>query len=480
MNILMVTSETVPFSKSGGLADVVGALSQALADRDNNVSILMPMYGFIDNKKFRSKGSITVSVFGKEEKAEVLATKVGSVTYYAIKHPLYTDRKGIYGDTSFTPYEDNSYRYLLFSLFTLPFIKEVGLNVDIIHCHDWTTGFIPALVKRSKFNAKVIFTIHNLAYQGEFSRFDILRTLIKPSGDMFRGEGLEKRLNFLSTGLEYADMITTVSPSYAKEIQTKEQGCSLEQILARRKDILYGIINGIDYKEWNSAKDKFFSEHYSATNLSPKAELKKAVQAEYGLEVNPSIPLIAMISRIASQKGFEALLFGEKPVLENILQDNKCQLILIGTGDKRYEEKLLLLGKKYKNLSVNIIFSQEASHRVEGAADFFLMPSIYEPCGLNQLYSLHYGTLPIAHKTGGLADTIVDIEQDKSNGTGFLFESMDQEEIIKTIENATNFYRENPEEYKKAQKRGMKVDFSWGRSAEKYDMLYKQLSGGAK
>ena len=283
----------------------------------------------------------------------------------------------------------------------------------------------------------------------------------------------------LKTGLEYADHITTVSPTYAKEIQSNEQGCGLDYLLKARSSSLSGILNGIDKTEWNPAKDKFFSEHFSVKKQSGKSELKLKAQAMFNLKQDANIPLIGMISRIAEQKGFHELLDDDVPALEQIAREKKCQFIIIGTGDKRYEEKLKDIGARYDNVSVNIVFSQELSHIVEGACDFFLMPSRYEPCGLNQMYSLVYGTLPIAHRTGGLADSIINVNEDIINGNGFLFDELSPNSIYKIVNQALSFYNDK-EHFNIARTNALKSDFSWDDSAEEYIKIYGKLLGGAK
>lgn len=475
----MVTSEAVPFSKSGGLADVAGALSVALVKAGHNVRVLMPLYGFIDKKPFRKDGSVSISVLAGEEKADIYSTEYEGVIYSALAHPVFTKRKGIYGDTSFTPYADNASRYMLFALSVIPYLELTGFKPQIVHCHDWPSGMVPAILKQKKYPAKSIFTIHNLAYQGDFSRFDILTSAITPSERMFKGKGIDKRLNMIKAGIEFPDAVTTVSETYAKEIQTPEQGCGLEEELKARAGDLYGIINGIDYAEWSPETDKDFTQNYSADNLGPKEELKKEVMKEFGLEYKEGVPLFAMISRIAEQKGFPELLNGKYCALEKIVSEIECSMILIGTGNAEWENKLKDIASRHPNLSVNIIFSQKASHRVEGAADLFLMPSRYEPCGLNQLYSMRYGTLPIVHRTGGLADSVIDIS-DSERGNGFVFDTLSSEEIFNSALRAADFYRNDKAGLEKARKNGMQSDFSWSLSADKYAKLYQELSGGAK
>lgn len=478
MNILMITSEAVPFSKSGGLADVAGALSTALANLDNNVSVLMPAYGSIDLKDFsKPVASFEIEINSKKEKVSVVKKTLNKVDYLALVHPFFTERQGIYGDTSFAPYSDNFERYMLFAKSFIPLCKEIKFKPDIVHAHDWTAGFVPYLLRKStdKFfsKSKSIFTIHNLAYQGVYSRLDALKASMELEEEIFDGTSINKNVNMLRAGLIYSDFVTTVSPTYSKEIQTEEYGCGLHEILKERKEDLYGIINAIDYDEWNPETDIHFDTHYNVDNLEGKKELKRLVQKEFNLEVNDDIPLISMISRLAEQKGFYELL-DENKVLEKILNNEKVQVLIIGTGDEVLENKLKELSKHYDNLSVNILFSNKYAHMVEGGSDFFFMPSRYEPCGLNQLYSLRYGTLPIARRTGGLADSIVDVGENPKEGTGFLFSQLESHAIIETVHRALDIYHNDKETMNKMIKRSMNLDFTWTRSALSYLDIYKK------
>jgi len=476
MNVLMVSSETVPFSKSGGLADVVGALSPALSKRGSCVKIAMPMYGFIPRKGFKKELTVKVKMLSSEESVDIMKKETNGCEYLAFAHPVFTARNGIYGNTSFTPYADNCPRYLLFAKAIIAYLKESKWKADVIHAHDWCAGPCLYLAKKERLKAKTVFTIHNLAYQGEFSRYDMLLGAIEPTEKMFSGNGVEKKFNMLKTGLEYADAITTVSESYSKEIQTPQQGCGLDLLLQSKKDLLHGIVNGIDYDEWNPAKDSAFREHFTPENLAGKAKLKRRVQKEFGLEVRDDVPLFAMITRIADQKGFADLLGGDYCALERLVNENDIQFCIIGTGDKRYEEKLKGIASRHPNLSVNILFNVKASHILEGGADFFLMPSKYEPCGLNQMYSLHYGTLPVAHRTGGLADTITDYDEDIINGDGFLFDNLSGEDIEKRVKRAAEFYRNDKKELAAARARAMRKDFTWSLSATKYENIYNSIT----
>ena len=473
MNVLMISSESVPFCKSGGLADVVGALSSALQRIKVDVRILLPLYGCCDTSQMNDTGlSCSICVNSQNEKIEFLEETVGAVPYYFIKHPWFTERKGIYGEDSFTPYKDNLQRYTLLNKASLELCKLLKWKPNIIHAHDWTCGFISYLLKTSNEpffkGTKSMLTIHNLAYQGDFSRMDFLKTSMTADPRLFMGTGLGKQVNMLKSGIVFSDIVSTVSETYAKEIQTEQFGCHMEKLLQERGENLKGIINGIDYEEWNSATDVNFTNHYTSDDLRGKALTKAEVQKECGLEVNERIPLIAMISRIAEQKGFCELLEGSECALERIVRDNPLQMIIIGTGDRTMERQLKELGEKYSNLSVNIIFSDALAHRVEAGADYFLMPSRFEPCGLNQLYSLRYGTIPIAHKTGGLADSIIDVSEDSEKGDGFLFSELSGAEIEKTVRKALSFYPHLDE----LRKRAMACDFTWERSARSYFKLY--------
>ena len=475
MNILMVSSETVPFSKSGGLADVVGALSSELVKLGHTVKIFMPLYGSIDTKGFRKECSYKVDMLSGRQEVTLLARKVAGVTYLGLSHELFTSRKGIYGDTSFTPYPDNLLRFSLMCKAAVAYAKKD--RSDILHAHDWTAGLAVYIAKEAGLGCATVMTIHNLAYMGDFARYDALLAKFTPTRQMLSGDGMDLRFNMLKTGLSYADRITTVSPTYAKEIQGAEQGCGLDWLLRQRSDVLSGVINGIDTSEWNPAKDRFFSQHFSAKDISGKRALKAEVQRQFGLAVNPDVPLVAMISRLAEQKGFGPLLEGDYSALERIVATGRCQFLIIGTGDRRYEDKLREIASRHDNISVNIVFSQALSHLVEGGADFFLMPSKYEPCGLNQMYSLRYGTLPIAHRTGGLADTIEDVAQSDGRGDGFLFDNVYSDEIVAAVNRAVDFYQDRSA-MDRAIRNAMRKDFSWKRSAQQYESIYENALGG--
>ncbi len=469
----MVTSEAVPFSKSGGLADVVGALPQALNNKKQDARIIVPAYNTSNQDAGEFVCSLDVPMLATIQTVEIRQKQVNKVLYYFVCHPMFGQRLGIYGDTSFQPYEDNFSRFTVLCKSALMMCEKIEWKPDIIHCHDWTTGLVPYLlkVKNSQFyiGTKTIFTIHNLAYQGTFPRMDFLFANCKPNQKLFSNG----QINMLQAGLFYADYITTVSPTYAKEIQTQEQGCGLESIICKRKNRLKGIINGIDINEWNPQKDPLIPYHFSISKMEGKDKLKAEIQKQFGLEQRPGVPLFAMISRIASQKGFDIILQN----LEQILNEMDVQFIIVGTGDTTIENTLKDIETRCKNLSVNILFSNKIAHLIEAGSDFFLMPSRYEPCGLNQLYSLRYGTIPIAHKTGGLADSIIDIDEYPEKGTGLLFDNLTAENVKKHVARAIQLYNRTEGNgcLKNIRKRAMEQDFSWEASAKEYIELYESI-----
>lgn len=468
----MITSEAVPFSKSGGLADVVGALTPALIEKGHDARIIVPSYGTSLDNSGSLVCELEIEMLNGPERVEIRQKTVGKTIYYFLCHKVFNLRKGIYGDTSYAPYSDNFFRFALLSKAALQLCEKINWKPDILHCHDWTAGLVPYFLKvsRSQFfmGTETVFTIHNLAYQGTFARMDFLYANVKPDEELFTNG----QVNMLKVGLIFSDCITTVSPAYAKEIQTPEQGCGLDTVLQKRSAKLKGIINGIDTDEWNPHTDKLIPHRFSKNNMEGKAKTKKELQIRLGLPVRGNVPVFAMISRLAAQKGFDTVLL----CLEKILKENDVQFVIVGTGDSNLEKRLKELGEKHKNLSVNILFSNEIAHLVEAGSDFFLMPSRYEPCGLNQLYSLRYGTIPIAHRTGGLADTIIDVEQFPKEGTGLLFNALNPEEITKHVIRAVELYhRNNGKEISKIRMRAMSQNFSWSASADEYIEVYKAL-----
>lgn len=479
----MISSEAVPFAKSGGLADVVTALSQNLVQTGHDVRIMIPCYQTLIGNGYEIlpwTGDITIG--GREEQFRVARTSIQGVEVYLFMHPLFSERKGIYGPTSNTPYPDNLYRFTLFSYGVFEFCRLLAWYPDLFHCHDWTTGFIPLILKKLRkeypvrySSARSIMTIHNLGYQGDFSKHDIHVTGFDATDIQDTPFEYSDRINMLKTGIQYCDTITTVSNTYANEIQTPEFGCGLEGLLTSRSSDLFGITNGVDYTEWDPSDDAYLPLHFSIDDISNKALLKKDLQSQARLPQKPNVPLIGMVSRIADQKGFRELCGGLPSVLERALYDFQVQFVIVGTGDTEIERYLEDLAKRYENLSVYITFNNYIAHLVEAGADFFLMPSRYEPCGLNQIYSLKYGTIPIVRKTGGLADTIEPISSDLSEGTGILFEHMSGEAIYQSIAQAVSMWEDfGTDRIREVRLRGMSREFSWELAAKEYEFVYME------
>lgn len=473
MKVLMTSSEAAPYAKSGGLADVVPALSQELSAMGHDVRVLLPCYQGIQFISPRTLPGTCRASWGIAEvhSFEIIRDTLKDVPYYFISHPMFTQRPGIYGDTSFAPYPDSSRRTALYQHGVFEFCRHIDWMPDIIHCHDWTTGLIPYLLKTryaEQFSRTAsMLTIHNLGYQGKYPRLDMHTFGISPELASEHGD-----INLLRTGISYAHWVTTVSPTYAREIMTPEFGHGLEHLLQNRRKTFSGILNGVDYTEWNPETDEYIPKRYSIEDMSGKDSDKQELQGLAELEIRDDLPLIAMISRIAEQKGFVELLSGTTSALEEILRQLPVQLLIIGTGDSELEESLKELAGKHEHLSVMITFQDRLAHLAEAGADFFLMPSRYEPCGLNQIYSLKYGTPPIVRKTGGLADTVSDISEDQ--GTGIVFEQLTSESIFEAVRRAVYFWHEQKDAFQEVQKRGMKKDFSWKVSAQEYERVYTE------
>jgi starch synthase len=485
LNILFVSSEVEPFAKTGGLADVSGTLPQVIKDQGHEIRIIMPRYGSISERKFKLHDVIRLKdievPIGKEKKiANVNSSFIANVkskvqVYFLANKELY-ERPGIYtSPDSKKDYVDNDVRFIFFCRGVLETLKRLGWQPDIIHCNDWQTGLIPAYIKtmynHDPFfkNIKTVFTIHNLAYQGTFPAAAFDKTGL-PEAE-FGKEGVEffGKLNFMKAGLVYSDVITTVSEKYAEEIcSTEEFGCGLEGVLQKRKSQLHGIINGIDYNIWNPETDELIIKRYDMRTLEGKQDNKKELLAKFGLAYKVNVPLVGIISRLVDQKGLDLI----KEIADDFMKLD-VQFVMLAAGEKRYQDYFESLHKKYAaKMGLFIGYNDELAHLIEAGCDMYLMPSRYEPCGLNQLYSLKYGTVPIVRATGGLDDTIHDVES--GNGNGFKFKKYDSKELFKTIQRALKMYHDTAA-WKKIMKNGMQQDFSWESSAKKYTNLYRNL-----
>ncbi|HEX3102832.1 MAG TPA: glycogen synthase GlgA [Terriglobales bacterium] len=477
MHIAFVASECVPFSKTGGLADVVGALPRALAAAGHEVSVYIPHYRHIRISEERTVvQSITVPFDDRYRFCSILTgAGYSGVRFFFVDYPPFFDREGLYGTAS-GDFPDNAERFALFSRAVLEASKILGVP-DLFHCHDWQTALVPVLLKTQYSedpafqNTGTVFTIHNMGYQGLFPP-EILPLLTLP-WDLFTIAKMEYfgNVNFLKGALVYSDMITTVSRKYSQEIQTTEFGFGLEGVLKDRAQNLTGILNGVDYEEWNPQTDKFIAAHYSADDLSGKRECKQDLLSSFGLgEANLDVPVIGIVSRFAAQKGFD--LIGQiidRLALEDVL------IAVLGSGDKLYEEMFLRLARRMpEKVGVRVAYDNALAHKVDAGADMFLMPSRYEPSGLSQLYSLKYGTVPIVRATGGLDDTIDPWEQRSKKGTGFKFQEYSGEALLRVIHQAMTLYRDQ-ESWQRLMRNGMSKDFSWRASAREYLRVYDRV-----
>ncbi len=483
LRILFATSEAVPYAKTGGLADVCGTLPVELKKLGADIFIILPEYkGIRERFNLKPVGiEVSIPIYENGERvikqAEVFVCEAGEVPCYFIKRDEFFYRDYLYA-TPKGDYEDNATRFVFFSRAVVEFILKSGIEFNIIHCHDWQSALVPVYLKTLYCQEPIfkktrsILTIHNLGYQGVFWKWDIKQ--IGLDWSYFTPEYLEYygKVNFLKGGIVFADKITTVSPSYAKEIQTPEFGEGLEGVLRKRAKDIVGILNGIDYSIWNPETDAKIPANYSPADLSGKSICKKVLKEELGLS-DEDKPIVGCVSRLAYQKGVDIIAGAMKDIV-----DMGFQLVILGTGEEKYQEILRKEGEKFSGkVAVRIEFNDELAHKIEAGADIFLMPSRYEPCGLNQLISLKYGTVPVVRAVGGLKDTIEEFNPQTGQGTGFLFEKPEPEDMLRALARAREIYN-SPSLWKKLMINGMKKDFSWKESARKYLELYRSLVAG--
>jgi starch synthase len=477
MKIIFAASECVPFAKTGGLADVVGALPQALAQLGHAVSVYLPKYKqtkLTDAKVLLP--SITVPFDDQYRFCSVLdGGKRSGVQFYFIDYPPFFDREALYG-TPAGDYPDNAERFALYSRAVLEASKVLGVP-DIFHCHDWQSALIPILLRTSYADdpvfrgTRTVFTIHNIGYQGLFPP-DTLPLLMLP-WELFTIDQMEfwGKANFLKGGLVFSDHLTTVSRKYAHEIQTSEYGFGLEGVLRTRAGSLTGILNGVDYAEWSPDKDKLLARQYSPENLPGKKECKYDLLRQFGLEHAPiDTPVIGIVSRFVAQKGFDLI-----ADIANDLARLPLIITALGSGDKEYQDMLLKLNRQYPDkIAVKVAYDNTLAHKIEAGADMFLMPSRYEPSGLNQMYSLRYGTVPIVRATGGLDDTIEPWDAGTAKGTGFKFSAYSGVALLNCIQEALRAFKDQAG-WSRLMLNGMKKDFSWTASAREYVRVYERL-----
>lgn len=477
MKILLASSEVFPYSKTGGLADMVAALAKALGRAGHQVGLVTPLYGqipqrFPDLQKFDWHMDLPL---GPRSVAGGVWTLQPSenVTIYFVDQPAYFHRAGLYSENAID-YPDNAERFIFFSKAVVHLARYLPWTPEVVHVHDWQVGLVPILALHHRLtqgwpNApRTCLTIHNLAYQGNFPRpaYDLTNLPV----DYFNPNGLEfyGYMNCLKAGIVYADTITTVSPRYAREITTEELGCGLDDRLRLRHSSLVGILNGVDYEEWKTQNNPSLKVGYSAKDLSGKTAEKLNLQLEMGLPKNPQVPLFGSITRLVDQKGPDITL----GALEEMLSAN-LQFVMLGSGAPVYEKAFTQLAARYPSkVAIRLGFDQGLSHRIEAGSDFFVMPSRYEPCGLNQMYSLRYATIPIVRTTGGLDDSVTDISEDLDTATGIKFTEYSVRALAKAIRKALVLY-EHPKLLQHYRQNAVQKDFSWDRTAEEYVGVYE-------
>jgi starch synthase len=473
MRILFVASEGLPFSKTGGLADVVEALPKALVARGHEVAVVLPRYRGTQASTVILP-SLTVPMGNRLRFPAVLdGTLLNGVRYFFVDDPAYFDRDGLYGGPA-GDYPDNAERYSEFCRAAIEISKHVW-PTDVFHCHDWQTALLPVLLRTSYGDdpvvkdLPVVFTIHNMGYHGQFrrdvlARVGIPEVVFNPGALEFYGD-----VNFLKGGLVYSDYLTTVSPTYAKEIQTREFGYGLDGVVRGRGDRVVGILNGVDYTTWNPAKDTFIAAKYSAKDLTGKQSCKQDLLQTFGLaNDNPHRAVLGIVSRFADQKGFDLIADRAHEMLRE-----DVMLVVLGTGDRRYEDLFRALANAYPGrVGVKFAYDNAIAHKIEAGADIFLMPSRYEPCGLNQIYSLKYGTVPVVRATGGLDDTVENFDVQHGTGTGFKFSEYTGAAFLYAVKQALQHFADE-RIWKRIQLNGMVKDFSWKTPAAEYAKIYE-------
>lgn len=482
LKVLFASSEVTPFAKTGGLADVSSSLPAAMASLGHQVRIVMPMYRSVMERISeisQLEESLEVPFSERILRNKVFYSKLGqNLLIYFIRRDEFFDRSMLYG-TSEGDYFDNPERFIFFSRGILELSKLIGFQPDIIHCNDWQTSLVPVYLKSlyndDPFfsNARTVFTIHNLAYQGVFPKEYMAISGL--SLELFSMKGLEYygKMNFMKGGIIFSNIITTVSEKYAQEIQTSEYGYGMEGVLRDRGDDVYGVLNGVDYTDWNPKTDPYIAAHYDAKDLSGKKKCKKELMNIFKFDGPEGTPVIGIISRLAGQKGLDILAEGMDELLKL-----GCYVVLLGKGDEKYEKKFMEFGKEHKkHLGVKIAFDNVLAHKIEAGSDMFLMPSRYEPCGLNQMYSLKYGTIPVVRATGGLDDTIREFDPETGKGNGFKFAEYSPKALIGAVEKALAVYQ-NRKFWLRLVKNAMNKDFSWKKSALRYEEIYNRANSG--
>lgn len=479
MKILMAASEAIPYMKTGGLADVVGSLPKYFDKDRYDVRVILPMYKCMDDKllpQLKFVCHFYVNLNWRRQYVGIFTSQYDGVTYYFVDNEFY-----FAGDKPYNNIYEDVEKFAFFSKAVLEALPVIDFAPDVIHCNDWQTGLLPVFLKTvygsDNFYAgiKTVFTIHNMKFQGRWKIKEVADVTGLPehifnSGELeFYGEA-----NYLKGGIVYADEITTVSPTYADEICTPEGGEGLDGLMLERRRHLRGIVNGIDYDVFNPMKDTYLDKHFSVRELSGKVVNKRQLQEKYGLAVDKDVMLIGIVSRLTKQKGFDLVAY----VMEEMLSTMNVQFIVQGTGEQQYEEMFNYFHGRYpQKLGVYIGYSEENAHEIYAGCDAFLMPSLFEPCGLSQLMSMRYGTLPIVRETGGLKDTVVPYNEYENTGDGFSFANYNAHDMLHVIKYALDVFENHKDRWQEMMQRAMRHDFSWKASAKEYEKLYDMLLG---
>lgn len=476
--ILFATSEAVPFMKTGGLADVTGSLPRYFDKEEYDVRVILPKYACMDEKW---KGQLHflchfyVNLSWRQQYVGIFETKYEGITYYLVDNEFYFAGNMPYNNI----YEDVE-KFAYFSKAVLEALPYLDFCPEVIHCHDWQTGLIPVFLRtlygdeHYYAGIKTVFSIHNLKFQGRWMLPAVMDITGLPK-QIFTADKLEAygEANYLKGGIVYADAVTTVSPTYAHEITTPEGGEGLDGLLYACREKLYGILNGLDYEEYNPKKDAYIGSHFDSADMSGKAKNKAKLQQALGLPVDDKVFLLGMVSRMTDQKGFDLIAY----IMDELLAKEKIQIVIVGTGENQYQDMLRYFAGKYpQKLSVTIGYSESLAHQIYGSCDGFLMPSLFEPCGLSQLMSLRYGTVPIVRETGGLKDTVIPYNEYTGEGTGFSFANYNAHEMLHTIQYATSVYYGKKDAWNRLVRQGMEQDFSWEKSVLEYGKLYHKLT----
>lgn len=485
MNILFVSSEAIPFAKTGGLADVAGALPIAIERLGHRVCVVMPGYrqALASGQPVDPTGvEFSIKIGAKTVEGGLLESRLpgSEVRVYLVDQADYFNRDQLYGVDG-VDYVDNCERFVFFCRAALETIRLLKLEIDLVHLNDWPTGLAAAFLKTDYAavpgfeRIASLFTIHNMAYQGQFWHWDMVLTGLDWKYFNWRQMEFYGKLNLMKTGLVFADALNTVSPRYAEEIQTAPLGCGLEGVLQHRRRVLSGIMNGVDDSIWNPATDPYLARKYGPADFAVgKRACKEALSNEWGLPFAPDSPLIGIVGRLVDQKGFDLV----TSVIQEWARDRDAQWVILGSGEPKYQQLLRALAERYpRKLAARFGFSEPSAHQIEAAADIFLMPSQFEPCGLNQLYSLKYGAVPVVRATGGLADSIVDATPEalaRGDANGFAFQEYSSLALGQTLWRAIEMFRERPQVWSRLVANGMSQDWSWGRSAQEYARLYER------